>query len=92
MKKSMMFFESKIDEIAVLIDNNQHYEALQQISLLIGHKELAEKFKLVQQLQDLEGHLPEHLANYRADLRRQMISSAKTLCTPVAFEMLQRVF
>lgn len=69
--------QSAIDKMAKLTDDNQHTEALIVLAELVGMKKEVKILKLIQQIHQLEGHLPSTLGHYRRETSQNVHDKAR---------------
>ena len=63
--------------VAQLTDQNAHTKAIWFAAQVLGFETLAKQVKLLQDIQDLEGHMPEDLLGYRRTLRNRLLQAAE---------------
>lgn len=74
-------FQAKLNDIQDMTDNNDHigaYIAGTEVLIEAGApgEKLLKKFQIIKELQEMEGHLPVGLNEYRYHLYEQMRSLA----------------
>jgi len=74
--------EAVLKEIAELTDGNNHTEANILGAKTLKATKLVKKLELVLKLQDLEGHLPTGLSEYRYGLHKELQATAKKVLSP----------
>ena len=78
--------EAVLKEIAELTDINNHTEASLLGAKALKATKLVKKLELVLKLQDLEGHLPMGLSEYRTRLNKELMEAAKRALSPEDYE------
>jgi hypothetical protein len=78
--------EGTLKEIAELTDINNHTEALVFGAKAIKATKLVKRLELLLKLQDLEGHLPMALSQYRNGLADELMEAAKRALSPEDYE------
>lgn len=73
------FNPATIQEIAEYTDNNNVVKALVAGAKMLGLTPMVKKLELVGKIQELEGHLPSGLKQYREGLYDELMSEAKKL-------------
>lgn len=90
--RTAKFDSDTVKEIAKLTDNNNHTEALIEGAKMVGATKLVKKLELVFKLQDLEGHMPVGLREYRDQLSKELDSLAKRDMSDEEFESFHGAF
>jgi hypothetical protein len=75
-----------IEKLKRLTDDNNHSEALILGAKSLGLSHVVKKLELVKALQDLEGHLPHGLSDYRYGLYNEVMKHAKQTLSPEEYE------
>ena len=76
-KETPKFFNGDVDAMAALTRVNHHTEAYILGAKILGLPTLVTKLEHVKCLQDLEGHLPKGLSDYRQTLYDGLIEQAR---------------
>lgn len=76
-KTTDLQFKKELQIISDLTDNNCHTEARQKIAQMFDMKDYFSKFRLIGQLHDIEGYMPDELSNYRQRLSKEMMAIIK---------------
>ncbi len=85
---SVTLDEHTIEEVRRLTQGNNHTEANIAAAKAIGAKKLVKKLELVLKIQDLEGHTPVALGQYRYALHMELQALAKRALSVEQFEQL----
>jgi hypothetical protein len=78
--------------VAQLTDQNAHTKAIWLAARALGFKALATQVELVQDLQDIEGHMPEELLRYRESLRKRLLFAACAKLSSADYHALESAF
>lgn len=70
-------FREFLDEIADLTDSNAHGEAILLIADYFGYSKYIEILEHILAVQDLEGHLPKGLGDYRYEVMKEILNLIK---------------
>ena len=93
MKTIISNFNAKvIVKIANLTGDNNHVAALVAGAGMLKLTKLMKKFKLIQQLQELEGELPNDLSKYRYTLYKSLMEQAKQNLKPEEYEQFHSAY
>jgi hypothetical protein len=71
------FSPDTVKEIARYTDNNDVVKALVTGAKMLGLTQMVKKLELVGKIQELEGHLPSGLKQYREGLYDELMAEAK---------------
>jgi len=81
-------FEATVKRIAKMTDWNDHGGAMEMAAKLIGDKDAAKRFNLINQIHDLDGSLDGDLSKYRYKAYQWMKDEAKKKLSTKEYEML----
>jgi hypothetical protein len=81
-------FDATVKKIARMTDRNDHGGAMEEAAKLIGDKESAKRFNLINQIHDLDGSIDGDLSKYRYKAYRWMKDEAEKKLSSEDFEKL----
>jgi len=81
-----------VSKIKRLVKHNQHIEAYVVGAQFLGASAIAKKFKLIGELQRMEGDLPPFLNKYRYTVYQQMMKYAKQQLDRTGYEQFHSAF
>ncbi len=88
----MKNMEHVVETVKGLTEENAHTTAISEAARLLGFTRLYECARLLQQLQDREGYMPEDLLGYRRTLRNRLLQAAKEMLNPDEYDALYNAF
>lgn len=72
--------------------NNNHGDAYEEASQVLGQPELRDQFALINREQARLGHLPHHLYHERHRIYDQLMSAAKRQLSPAQYDRFHMSF
>ena len=72
-------FDRTIEIISDYTDRNHHDQAYLEGARYLGLRKLAQKFELIAELVEIEGHIPRDLSSYRYQLLQDLLDAAKKI-------------
>lgn len=83
--------EDLIEVVADLTDSNDHTNAYATIANFFGFKALAKLFGLIMDIQEIEGHTPSKVSEYRYELYQLLMTSIKREAGKEVYERIYSV-
>lgn len=78
-----------IENVAIMVNNNNHTQALHFIALVFGLRKYAAIFSYLMSIQNLEGHIPSELVKYRQNVTTEMFRMIETIYGKSTAEAIQ---
>ncbi len=88
----MKNIEHLVEIVKGLTEENAHTTAISEAARLLGSTNLYECARLLQQLQDREGYMPEALILYQNTLRNRLFEAAYTKLSYDEYHALRNAF
>ena len=84
--------DAAIKLIAKMTDNNDHTGALIELAKLLGHTRTVKILTAIETIQDVEQHLPTHVARYRQEISDRLMDDARKRFDKATFQKIQAAF
>ena len=84
--------DAAIKRIAKMTDNNNHTGALIELAKLLGNTRTVKILTAIETIQDVEQHLPTHVARYRQEISDRLMDDARKRFDKATFQKIQAAF